>query len=343
MTAKNTQTHPKQTKVLGEPEPNSDVLNKEPSTLLIGYGWVGQHVHKYFKNAEYYTPELGLRDKNHQKLVLPWNNQKAVDALPKGKKMWDVGFISVPTPMQEDGRCDLSIIDQVVEQWYSYVEVFVMRSTVEIGTCEWLEKKYGVPVVMQPEYIGETLGHPLLEPSRDTFIIVGGSPSATRTVCDAWAKVLHPNSRFRQVSHKTAEMCKYMENSFLATKVMFVNSFRRLASKSGVDFNQLREIWLEDPRINRSHTFAYEDNPGFSGKCLPKDLNALVYYARNIGAPIHMIEALLLINAYLRKDVETNVPLLPHERETEKWGQDLNDMAHYFEGYEDVTGAEQPE
>lgn len=296
-------------KTLGKPEPHSDVINLHPKTLLIGYGWVGQFVHKYFTQADYYSPSLGLRNSNDQRINA---NDDGNGKRTTRERRWQLGFISTPTPMNPDGSCDTSYVEKAIEQWKSHVEIFIIRSTVTPGTVKWLSDKHGVRIVMQPEYVGETLGHPLVEPQRDAFIILGGKPQDTQAVAEAWARVLHANCKIRQVSAETAELCKYMENCFLATKVVFVNEFRALAEAMGVDFLTLREAWLDDPRIGRSHTLAYKENPGFSGKCLPKDLNSIAHYASKVvGQPLKLIESILKINADLRKHIKTTVPLLP--------------------------------
>jgi UDPglucose 6-dehydrogenase len=284
------------TKTLGKPESHSDVVNKHPSTLLIGYGWVGQQVHKYFTEADYYTPHDGLRDNS-------------------GQLGWDVGFVSVPSPMKEDGSCDTSYVEAAVEQWYFSVKLFIIRSTVTPGTIAKLSEKYPDNLfVMQPEYLGETLGHPMLDVDRhNPIIILGGTKEATRKASEAWSKVLHADAEIRQTDGLTAEFCKYMENCFLATKVTFVNDWARLCKEVGVDFLALRECWLADPRIGRSHTLAYEDNPGFSGKCLPKDLNSIAHYARGMGRPLELVEAVLKINAKMRENYTSEVALLPVE------------------------------
>ncbi len=299
-------------KILGKPESHSDVINREPRTLLLGYGWVGQHVHRYFKNADYFTLDTGLCDKNNNKLI--------VNKPRRSGKVWDLAFISVPSPMLPDGSCDTSIVESCVKKWRKFVDLFIIRSTVTPGTTDYLAKRYKVRIVMQPEYIGETLAHPMLEPSREIFVILGGRPEDTALAAYYWQLVLHPNSRIREVSGKTAEVCKYMENSFLGIKVSFVNEFAAVARKMGIDFNILREAWLDDPRIGRSHTFAYPHNPGFSGKCLPKDINSIVHYSRNVvGRPMKLMESVLKINAEVRKEIATSVPLLPSKKEVRKW------------------------
>lgn len=315
-------------KTLGVPQSHSDVLNKEPKVLLIGYGWVGQFVHKYFTKADIWTPSRGLQlrttyDVDGQSNYTSFEpfEKDGIKSLKKGynaatteDEKWDVAFISVPTPMKPDGSCDTSMVEEAVKMWRDHVDLFVIRSTVEIGTTDYLREEYKVGVVMQPEYVGETLGHPNIEVIRDPFIILGGLKHDTQKAAEAWSRVLHANCKIRQTTALTAELCKYMENSFLGIKVLFVNEFRQLAEQIGVDYLELREAWLDDPRIGRSHTLAYKQNPGFSGKCLPKDINAVVKAAKDAGSPLKLMEAALKINAEMRKNCTNTVPLLPCEK-----------------------------
>ena len=87
-----------------------------------------------------------------------------------------------------------------------------------------------------------------------------------------------------------------MENAFYAVKVTFVNEFYDIARAHGVDFNVLREMWLADTRISRDHTFVYPHARGFSGKCLPKDCNAIVHSTRAKGYEPRFMQACLDIN-----------------------------------------------
>jgi len=75
-----------------------------------------------------------------------------------------------------------------------------------------------------------------------------------------------------------------------------------------VDYNELREIWLADPRISRDHTFVYPDNRGFSGKCLPKDVSAIIASAKARGAKPSLLEAVMAINESHRADDPTYTP-----------------------------------
>jgi UDP-glucose 6-dehydrogenase len=112
--------------------------------------------------------------------------------------------------------------------------------------------------------------------------------------------VFHSSFELRQTDARTAELTKYMENAFLATKVAFCNQFYDLAGAMGVDYNELRELWLMDPRIGRSHTWVYPDDRGFGGKCLPKDLAAIIAASEAYGADTELLKAVQRANAIWR-------------------------------------------
>jgi UDPglucose 6-dehydrogenase len=95
--------------------------------------------------------------------------------------------------------------------------------------------------------------------------------------------VLGPNKTYFQCDALDAELIKYTDNAYLAVKVTFVNEMRNMADAIGADWHTVREGWLLDPRIERAHTAAFQDSPGFAGKCLPKDLAALIATACNHG------------------------------------------------------------
>jgi len=285
-----------------KPESNSDVLNKHPKTLIIGYGWVGQYIGSYFKEGDYTTIENSIN--------------RVKDNTPSDNEKWELLFVCVPSPMLPSGKCDTSIVEEVIKKYKDAAEYFCIKSTVEVGTIDYLKKKYGVKICMSPEYVGETLGHPLAEPTRDPFIILGGEKETTKKFAEAWTLVTNSYTKIYQVSAKTAELCKLMENSFISTKVMFMNEFFSLAEEVGVDFNELREVFLADPRVSRSHTYVYRKNRGFSGKCLPKDLNNLVWFYKNkTKTRAELIEFLLNYNKKLRDKhgAKGSIPLLPYK------------------------------
>lgn len=99
-----------------------------------------------------------------------------------------------------------------------------------------------------------------------------------------------------------AEMAKYMENTFFATKVTFCNQFYDLCLAMDVDYNKVRETWLLDPRIGRSHTFVYPDNRGYGGSCLPKDTAAIIYQGDEFYTDMSLLKAVEKINGGYHND-----------------------------------------
>ncbi len=105
---------------------------------------------------------------------------------------------------------------------------------------------------------------------------------------------------FFECSAIEAEIIKYMENSFLALKVAFVNQMYDVARASEADWETVREGWLLDPRIGRAHSVVFPEDRGFGGRCLPKDLDAIRAYAQGLGVDASILDAVALANRRLR-------------------------------------------
>ena len=197
----------------------------------------------------------------------------------------DLGVVCVPTPMKEDGSCDTSIVEEVIS-WLD-TPVIWLRSTVPPGTCDYLAKKYEKRIVFSPEYIGEgKYWQPYkfnLDEKESPFFIFGGHKEDRTYVLDLVVPIVGPTKRYLQTSLMEAELIKYMENIYFATKVTFANEMRKVCEAFGADYWMVREGWALDPRVDPMHTAVFPQNPGFGGKCLPKDLNALISAAREVG------------------------------------------------------------
>lgn len=242
---------------------------------IVGVGVVGQAMRKLIPDAVGYD----IKDER--------TTREDVNAC-------DLGFVCVPTPMAEDGSCDTRIVEEVVA-WLE-TPLIVIRSTVAPGTTDRLKQACRKRIVFQPEYLGETAAHPMSQLGRREFIVLGGDQRDNSEVADFYKQFYHSELRFYFCDAKTAELAKYMENSFYAVKVTFVNEFFDLARAFGVDFNELREIWLADPRISRDHTFVFPEKRGFSGKCLPKDVSAILAAARERNCHAELLEAAMALN-----------------------------------------------
>lgn len=241
---------------------------------IIGYGVVGRALAKVF-GYEPGNPQVRIYDKLLKGLNNP-RHQAAIQAC-------DVVFVAVPTPEAPDGGCDMRAVEEVVS-WVT--APMCLKSTVPPGTVDRLMAATGKRIGFSPEYVGETRWHPWKGIDSHGFVIVGGEKSLCDLVVRAYQEHLGPLVRYYMTDAKTAELCKYMENSFLATKVAFVNQFYDLARAYGVNYNELREVWLADERIGRSHTIVTEER-GYRGRCLPKDIAAIIRAAKTVGgAPL---------------------------------------------------------
>ena len=237
---------------------------------IIGYGHVGSAMNNLFKDAVIY------------------DKYKKIGSKSEVNKC-NCAFICVPTPMNEDGSCDTSAVDEVFS-WLK-TDIAIIRSTVPVGYTEKVSKKKKMDVVFQPEYYGETVDHPFVDLSRRTWITLGGDNKAINKAIRVYQTVYNATVDIYTADSRTTELAKYMENSYLALKVTFCNEFYDIAHAYDIDYYKLRELWVADPRIGNSHTFVYEDNRGYGGSCLPKDIAAITHDAKELGVDVSLLEA----------------------------------------------------
>lgn len=131
----------------------------------------------------------------------------------------------------------------------------------------------------------------------------GESAPATHPVADLYKTVYSANVVIQQTDARTAELVKYMENCFLATKVAFCNEFYDIAERLGVDYNEVRELWLLNPRMGRGHTGVHPEARGFGGACLPKDVAATLHIAEHAGVDATVLQAVARYNKRITRTV----------------------------------------
>jgi UDPglucose 6-dehydrogenase len=188
----------------------------------------------------------------------------------------DFAVVCVNTPEMPDGSCDTTRVEEAVATLP--LDRVLLRSTVSPGTTDRMARATGKRICFAPEYVGESPYEdaPWKKAADVPFLIVGGRPADRRWIIDRMVGILGPTYVYYQCSAVEAEVIKYMENAFLATKVAFVNEFYRICEVVGADWHTVREGWLLDRRVGKSHSAVFPDHLGFDGKCLPKDLHAIV-------------------------------------------------------------------
>ncbi|MDI6778345.1 MAG: hypothetical protein QMD77_04075 [Patescibacteria group bacterium] len=266
--------------------------NKGKKVAVVGYGYVGKGVYNFFKD-------------NFETIYFDPNVEGS--ASKEEINSCDLGVISVPTPMGKDGACDLSIIEETLN-WLA-TPLILIKSTIPPTTTKNLVEKTGKKICFSPEYMGEG-GYfvPFWKYSdpkdmkRHSFQIIGGEKETASKIMDFFVRVMGPDAKFYITDSTTAETVKYMENAFIATKVTFCNEFYNIARTFGVEYKELRELWLLDKRMGRMFSAVFPDTRGFSGKCLPKDVNAIVKASEKAGYDPKFIKAVMENNERIKKE-----------------------------------------
>lgn len=214
---------------------------------------------------------------------------------PKELDSCDTFVICVGTPESTDGSVDLEQVSSAVEALRERPDVhIVLRSTVPPGTGARIEAEFGLAMAMWPEFIGEQDYH---YPQFDRLVshpyhIIGGPDMAwIEEFAGIVARRSGATCRIARVTIAEAELIKYMENCYFATKLAFVHEMKTLSDALGLNWARVREGWLLDPRIERDHSGAFHSDFAFGGRCLPKDVAGLLSHARDLGLPMPVLES----------------------------------------------------
>ena len=201
--------------------------------------------------------------------------------LDNAVKISQVCFIAVGTPQGEDGSADLKYVFDVaksIARAMNGYKVIVNKSTVPVGTAQKVEQivkentNHPFDVVSNPEFLKQgNAVDDFLHPDR--VIIGSNSDKATQIMQDIYAPFFRTGNRVIVMDVKSSEMTKYASNSFLATKISFMNEIANLCEKVGADAQMVRIGMSTDSRIGNKFLFP---GLGYGGSCFPKDVKALV-------------------------------------------------------------------
>ncbi len=247
---------------------------------------VGGAVKRYFEKKE--GVELFLYDKG-----------RGVGS-PEEVNKAEIVFVCVPTPYLKDGRgFDLSYVEETMNMLKGE-KVVVIKSTVMPGTTEMLQQKHPHhKILMNPEFLTEeTADQDMMYPDRQ----IVGYTEKSQTVAGDVMQLL-PLAPFERILPATeAELVKYFGNTWFAVKVSFANQMYDLAQALGVDYDRMVEAAAADKRIGRTHLNVWHKGyRGYGGKCLPKDIKALIQLADAKGVDLKLHKAAELINNELMR------------------------------------------
>jgi UDPglucose 6-dehydrogenase len=209
-------------------------------------------------------------------------------------------FVCVPSPTKDDGTCDTSILEDVLTKLEGFEGVIISKVTAPPDVYQRLGKKYP-NLVHAPEFL--TAANANRDYSNAKWSIIGGSVSAYRHEAERIIKLTQNGlETIKFCSIGDAALAKYAINSFLATKVVFMNELYQLAEKAGLNYDIVTNLIKQDDRIGDSHMRVpgTDGSLGFGGYCFPKDTNALLKYAEQVKSPMNVLESAVKKNTLLR-------------------------------------------
>lgn len=222
-------------------------------------------------------------------------------SLEEGIKDAEIIFLALPTPPGEDGSADLSYILGVADQLGKIMQdykVIVDKSTVPVGTAEKVQKaiaansKTDFAVVSNPEFLREGFAvNDFMKPDR---VVIGTSDDRAKKIMESlYRPFVRQGNPIYFMDEKSAELTKYAANSFLATKITFMNEIANFCELVGADVDKVRIGIGSDNRIGKRFLFP---GIGYGGSCFPKDVQALVKSGKEKGFDFQILNAVMKVN-----------------------------------------------
>lgn len=222
--------------------------------------------------------------------------------LSSGINEAEIVFLALPTPPGADGAADLKYVLGVADQLGKILngyKVIVDKSTVPVGTADKVKQaiaanyKGEFDVVSNPEFLREGVAvDDFMKPDR---VVVGtDSERARKIMGDLFAPFVRQGNPIVYMDERSAELTKYAANSFLATKISFMNEIAQLCERMGADVDMVRRGIGSDDRIGKRFLFP---GIGYGGSCFPKDVQALIHSAEEVGYDFKILKSVEQVNA----------------------------------------------
>ena len=221
--------------------------------------------------------------------------------LKEGIKGAKILFLALPTPPGEDGSADLRYVLGVAKDLGKIIEDYVVivdKSTVPVGTAEKVfqavkeNSKVDFDVVSNPEFLREGVAvEDFMKPDR---VVIGtNSERAKKLMNELYGPFVRSGNPLIYMDLRSAELTKYAANSFLATKISFMNEIAQLCERLGADVDMVRLGIGSDARIGKRFLFP---GIGYGGSCFPKDVQALVKSSSEVGYEFQILNAVMEVN-----------------------------------------------
>ena len=262
---------------------------------IIGNGFVGSAVRYGFSPNVGCDAEVKVYDKDPN---------KSTDELSDVIKS-DIIFLSVPTPSNLDGSMNIDIVDRALTDIdeHGTNAVILLRSTVVPGTTKKLQDKYpNLRLVFNPEFLTERSAN--FDFINQDRVILGGDINDVKVAEDLFKSRFGSTLSILKTNYETAELIKYMTNTFFATKISFLNDMKLIADKSGVIWEDAIDGFIRDGRVGHSHLNVpgHDGKYGFGGSCFPKDIQALINFGKELGVEMSVLEGAWKTNLKVRPE-----------------------------------------
>lgn len=226
--------------------------------------------------------------------------------LAKAVHFADIVFLALPTPEGEDGSADLSYVLGVANQLGQLIDsykIIVDKSTVPVGTAELVHAAIAqhvspdlFDVVSNPEFLREGVAvDDFMKPDR---VVIGTSSDKAREMMHRlYEPFVKQGNPIYMMDERSAELTKYAANSFLATKITFMNEIANLCERVGANVDMVRLGMGSDSRIGKRFLFP---GIGYGGSCFPKDVKALAHIAEQNKYDFRILDSVININELQR-------------------------------------------
>jgi UDPglucose 6-dehydrogenase len=209
-------------------------------------------------------------------------------------------FICVPSPMGPNGECDTSILENVLLKLKGYKGVIISKVTAPPDVYQRLNDQYP-NLVHSPEFL--TAAKAYHDYMSAKWAIIGGDVQAYRNEAERIIRASQPDLQtVKMCGIGEAALAKYAINSFLATKVVFMNELHTLATNAGLNYDIVANLIRQDERVGSSHMRVpgQDGSMGFGGYCFPKDTEALLKYSEKNNSEMNVLKAAVQKNLLLR-------------------------------------------
>lgn len=275
---------------------------------IIGYGYVGSALGYVCEknNFEFCTFDV-IQKENNGAICNFSDLNECINNSEKYNEL-NVYVVCVPTPPRENGECDTSIVENVLDQMkMSCIKntVVMIKSTVKPGTCRRLSDMYSSDnfnIMYCPEFLREKTH--LVDMYDAKFVLLGKHENYDTLVIEDMFRNMYKHKHVDIIVRKyeECELLKYTINVFLSVKVWFFNEIYTLSNHFGVEYSDMKELFKLEPRLGESHMDVpgHDGKMGFGGKCLPKETKGMSYLQESEGLDNSVLLHILKRNYELR-------------------------------------------